>query len=218
MAGMTPKLSKDREEIVLKFGDLIDKAKAACEEYNRSGDGIISANTYFELRVSAINLLSRLAGDESIYVHELKEMMRPNAFSILGVLEAARTDYLQGFMADHKLLLSAEIFSDLIVQAEVLLDHDYKDAAAVLVRAVLEDAIRRLCEANKIEAGKRDTLQQLNEKLYTNKVYNAVQHKEVIAKAEIGNSAAHGRFNEYTKEDVAAFIELVIRFLAQYLR
>jgi cell division septum initiation protein DivIVA len=49
-------------------------------------------------------------------------------------------------------------------------------------------------------------------------VYNAVQHKEVIAKAEIGNSAAHGRFHQYKKEDVAAFIEFVLRFLAQYLR
>ncbi|MGO8688649.1 MAG: DUF4145 domain-containing protein [Thermoguttaceae bacterium] len=217
MNGATPKLSKDREAITLKFGELIEKAKAACEEFNQSKDGTIRGNTYFELRVSAINLLSRLSGDESIYVHELKEM-KPNAFSILGVLEAARTDYLQGFLADHKLLLSAEVFSDLIVQAEVLLDHDYKDAAAVLIRAVLEDAIRRLCEANKIEAGKRDTLQQLNEKLYTNKVYNAVQHKEVIATAEIGNSAAHGRFDQYKKEDVKAFLEFVLRFMSQYLR
>jgi hypothetical protein len=100
----------------------------------------------------------------------------------------------------------------------VLLDYDYKDAAAVIIRAVLEDGIRKLCQAHKIEVDKRDTIQQLNEKLYKEKVYSALQHKEIIAKAEIGNCAAHGRFDQYKKEDVAAFLEFVLRFLAQYLK
>ncbi len=123
-----------------------------------------------------------------------------------GVLEAARADYLQGFMADHKLLISAEVFSDLLVQAEVLLDHDYKDAAAVIIRAVLEDGIRKLCESHKIEIGKRETIQQLNDRLYKKGAYSALQHKEIIAKAEIGNCAAHGRFDQYKKDDVVAFL------------
>src|SRR5208337_5589852 len=113
---------------------------------------------------------------------------------------------------------SGEIFSDLLVQAEVLLDHDYKDAAAVIIRAVLEDGLRKLCEAHKVEVGKRDTIQQLNEKLYKESAYSALQLKEIIAKAEIGNCAAHGRFDEYKKEDVAAFLEFVLRFLSQYLK
>ncbi len=218
MSKATPKLSKDREEILLKFKELIDKAGVLCDEFNRSEDQVISSDLYFELRVSGINLLTRLASEDSIYVQELKGMQRLSAFVIKGVLEAARADYLQGFMTDHKLLISAEVFSDLLVQAEVLLDHDYKDAAAVIIRAVLEDGIRRLCEAHKIEAGKRDTLQQLNEKLYKEHAYTALVHKEIIAKAEIGNCAAHGRFDQYKKDDVAAFLEFVLRFLGQHLK
>lgn len=212
----TPKLSKDRDEVLLKFKELIDKANAACEAYRQSDDGTLPGDMYFELRVSSINLLTRLASEDSIYVQELKKM-NPNAFSMKGVLEAARADYLQGFMTDHRLLISAEVFSDLLVQAEVLLDHDYKDAAAVIIRAVLENGIRRLCEAHKIEAGKRDTIQQLNEKLYKEHAYSALVHKEIIAKVEIGNCAAHGRFDQYKKDDVAAFLEFALRFLAQYL-
>ncbi len=119
-----PKLSKDRDEIILKFKELIDKANAACDAFRKSGDGTLPGDQYFELRVSSINLLTRLASEDSIYVPELKRM-NPNAFSMKGVLEAARVDYLQGFMADHRLLISAEVFSDMLVQAEVLLDHDY---------------------------------------------------------------------------------------------
>jgi len=217
MASTLRKLSRDREDVLLKFQRLIEKANHACELFRQSGDNGLPGDVYFELRVSSINLLSRLASEDSIYVHELKNMP-PNAFAIKGVLEAARADYLEGFMADHRLLLSGEVFADLLVQAEVLLDHDYKDAAAVLVRAVLEDALRKLCEANRIEAEKRDTISQLNEKLYRVGTYSALQHKEVIAKAEIGNAAAHGRIDAYSAEDVTAFLEFVLRFLAQYLK
>jgi hypothetical protein len=217
MSKATPKLSKDREEVLLKFKELIDKANAACEAFRQSDDGTLPGDMYFELRVSSINLLTRLASEDSIYVQELKKM-NPNAFSMKGVLEAARADYLQGFMTDHRLLISAEVFSDLLVQAEVLLDHDYKDAAAVIIRAVLEDGIRRLCEAHKVEAGKRDTIQQLNERLYKEHAYTALVHKEIIAKAEIGNCAAHGRVDQYKKDDVAAFLEFVLRFLGHYLK
>ncbi len=211
------KLSKNHEEILSKFNELISKAKDACETFRRSDDGTLPGDMYFELRVSSINLLSRLASEDSIYVQELKKM-NPNAFAMKGVLEAARADWLQGFITDHKLLISAEVFSDILVQAEVLLDHDYKDAAAVIIRAVLEDGIRRLCQSHNIETDKRDTLQQLNEKLYKKQVYTLLIHKEIIAKSEIGNCAAHGRFDQYKKDDVVEFMKFVLRFLAEYLK
>jgi len=219
-----PKLLKDRDEVLLKFKELIDKAIQLCDHHRKvidKGGGSLPADKYFELKASSINLLERLSSDQSVYVREMTQApsrgtVDPNLLK--GVLEAARCDYLQGFMADHKLLISAEVFSDLLVQAEVLLDHDYKDAAAVIIRAVLEDGIRKLCDAHRIESGKRDTIQQLNEKLYKEKAYTALMHKEIVAKAEIGNCAAHGRFDQYTKDDVAAFLEFVLRFLAQYLK
>jgi len=218
MPGDTPKLKKDRDEIILKFDELLRKASKACEEFEANGDGSLRGDTYFELRVSAINLLARLTSERTIYVEELRNM-KPNAFSIKGVLEAARTDYLQGFMADHRLLASAEVFSDLLVQAEVLLENDYKDAAAVMVRAVLEASLRRLCEANGLPLERRETIQQLNEKLHRERIsgYTQLHVKEVIAKSELGNNAAHGRFDEYTKEDVKAFHEYVQRFIGQFL-
>lgn len=214
---LTPRLSKDRDEIIMKFDELIALAEELCQYYKSQGEEKLPGDKYFTLRVSSVNLLTRLASGESIYVQELLRLT-PNSFAIKGILEAARTDYLQGFMVDHKLLLSAEVFTDLLVQAEVLLEHDYKDAAAVIVRAVLEDGLRRLCAVHKVEADKRDTLQQLNEKLYKQHAYNLLLHKEIVAKAQIGNDAAHGRFSEYGKQDVLSFHEFVLRFLAEHLR
>jgi hypothetical protein len=63
-----------------------------------------------------------------------------------------------------------------------------------------------------------DTIGHINGMLYKQNVYSALQHKEITAKTQIGNYAAHGRFDQYSKADVAAFLEFVLRFLAQYLR
>ena len=171
-----------------------------------------------EVRVSALNLLARVASPNNIYYRELAAADFRDLFALRGILEAAMNDYRQGFVADNSLLISAEVFSDLLVQAEVLLEHDYKDAAAVIVRAVLEDGLRRIAAAAGIEFGSRDSISQLNEKLYKAKAYTLLQQKEIIAKSQIGNDAAHGRFDQFRTADVSDFLAYVRRFLAEQLR
>ncbi|MDE3058144.1 MAG: DUF4145 domain-containing protein [Bacteroidota bacterium] len=211
-------LSKDREEIILKFRELIEKAQLACDEFSQSKDGTISGDLYFQVRASALNLLARLTSEDSFYVRELRDMPKINPFVMRGILSAALVDYMQGFLADNKLLVSAEVFADFLSQAEVLLENDYKDAAAVVVRSVLEDGLRRLCEASKLETDRSDGVFKLAEKLARANVLTKIEFKEIEAKKEVGNDAAHGHFDAYTKADVLAFHEFVQRFLANHLR
>ena len=117
-------------------------------------------------------------------------------------------------MSDAKLLVSAEVFADFLVQAEVLLEHDYKDAAAVIIRAVLEDGLRRICISKSISVNARAGVDDLSTALVRQNVITAIQKKEIDAKREIGNAAAHGRFDEFTKQDVVAFHEFVQRLLS----
>lgn len=210
-------LAKDRDDIILKFRELIEKAEQVCQEFE-ARDGQISGDMYFHVRTSALNLLARITSEDSFYVRELRDMKHINSFTMKGILEAALVDYTQGFMADNKLLVSAEVFSDFLVQAEILLEHGYKDAAAVVIRAVLEDALRRVCNANRIEANKRDGVHQLAHELLKANVLTKVQFKEIEAKKEVGNAAAHGRFGDYEKDDVVSFHEFVQRLLATLIR
>ncbi len=210
-------LAKDREDIILKFHELIQKSENVCQEFNER-DGVISGNLYFHVRTSALNLLARITSEDSFYVRELRDMKTVNAFTMKGILEAALVDYTQGFMADHKLLVSAEVFADFLVQAEILLDNDYKDAAAVIIRAVLEDSLRRVCDANRIASDKRDGVHQLSEKLFKANVLTKVQYELVEGMKEVGNAAAHGRFADYGIEDVRRFHEFVLSLLATIIR
>ncbi len=206
--------NQDREAIIQKFARLLDKIEQCSQELRKSEDGVISPISYFEVRASALNLLARTAGESSIYYRELHGMDRINPGIVTGLLTAAMTDYSEGFMADAKLLVSAEVFADFLVQAEILLESDYKDAAAVVIRAVLEDGLRRVCASKGLAVKDRDGVHELAEALTRQNVLTAVQFKEIQAKKEVGNKAAHGKFSEYTKADVIAFHEFVQRLLS----
>lgn len=215
MSQLRRTFDKDQEDIVQKFKRLLERAPMTAHEIETTRDGVVA---YFEVKVSALNLIARTAGEASIYFRELVEMggdsKLVNPSILRAIISAAMTDYQEGFMTDAKLIVSAEVFADFLVQAEVLLEHDYKDAAAVIIRAVLEDGLRRVCLSKGITVKDRAGIDDLALALTKQNLLTAVQKKEIDAKREIGNAAAHGRFSEFTKHDVIAFHEFVQRLLA----
>jgi hypothetical protein len=220
-----PRLHKKGEEIERKLQELIQAAATLHDagiDVSRSGrqsegERLEKLVRFREVRASALNLLGRLSSKDSVYYRELAEAQFTEHLALRGILQAALQDYRDGFMADSTLLVSAEIFRDLLDQAQILLESDYKDAAAVTIRAVLEDGLRRLCVARGLESEPRNTISKLNDRLYREGVYQALQHKEITAKAQIGNDAAHARHDNYSKGDVEAFLQFVIRFLSMHL-
>ena len=225
MSTHNPRLHKKTEEIEQKLQQLIAAAATLHDvgvDVGRAGrqdegDRLDKLVRFREVRASALNLLGRLSSKDSVYYRELAEAQFSDHLALRGILQAALQDYRDGFMADAALLVSAEIFRDLLEQAQILLDSDYKDAAAVTIRAVLEDGLRRLCVARGLESDTRDTISKLNDRLYKSGIYQALQHKEITAKAQVGNDAAHARHDNYSKADVEAFLQFVTRFLSMYL-
>lgn len=62
----------------------------------------------------------------------------------------------------------------------------------------------------------RKRLTQLNDDLAKGNVYNKLQQKQITALADIRNNAAHGNYDEFTKEDVERMISDIERFLLNY--
>ena len=213
---------KDHEAVVQKFADLLKDATSIGNEVenNQGGARTELISRIFAARTSALNLLARTAGETSIYfrhLHDTHTAGEVTGFTpgiMIGILKAAMTDFREGFMADAKLLVSAEVFADFLVQAEVLLENDYKDAAAVIIRAVLEDGLRRVCISKGMDVKPRWGVDDFATQLTRQSVLTAVQKGEIDGKRALGNSAAHGRFHEYSKDDVIAFHEFVQRLLA----
>lgn len=130
------------------------------------------------------------------------------------VFLAAREDFEGGYLSSVRTLVQAEMFDSELEQAEELLKGGYVTAAAVIAGVVLETALRELCDRSSIAHGKLD---KMNADLAKAGIYSKLVQKRITTLADIRNSAAHGKPEEFTEQDVSAMLQDVCRFLTDYL-
>jgi len=140
----------------------------------------------------------------------------------LGVLTAVRDQIKGGWIETTKGLVTAEAFGDFLEMAEHLLDQKYKDPAAVVGGSVLEEHLRQLCIAaslpvEELSSGKAvprkaDTL---NADLAKAGKYSKLDQKNATAWLDLRNKAAHGKYSEYTGEQVALMLASVRDFASR---
>ena len=98
-----------------------------------------------------------------------------------------------------------------------LVDSGYKDPAASLCGAVLEEGLRRIATNKGENVRERDDLSSLNQKLAAKGVYSRLVQKRLAVWTDVRNAADHGKFSDYSKADVAEMHQGVSSFLAQHL-
>ncbi len=130
------------------------------------------------------------------------------------VFLAAREDFEGGYLNSIRNLVQAELAGGEIDQARELLASGYSAAAAVIAGVVLENTLRNLCAKRGLPAG---VMERMNADLAKAGEYNALVQKRVTALAAVRNSAAHGKSNEYTSEDVKSMLPDVERFASDRL-
>ncbi|MCK4858454.1 MAG: DUF4145 domain-containing protein [candidate division Zixibacteria bacterium] len=205
-----------------RFAELTDKAHAIQKTRKLSGEGVIvDAEILIEWATSVLSLLQRVTGKDSVYCQHFSKAAdfikgwHYEFAECRAVFKAAREDYEGGYLFDLRSLVMAEVLSDNVLEtAKELLEKGYKDSAAVLCRVALETTLKERCTREDISHGKLD---RMNADLCKAGVYNMARQKQITAWAEIGNKAAHGKWNEYTAEDVKDFLSGVERFIADCL-
>ena len=129
-----------------------------------------------------------------------------------------RADYAAGYLLSVEQLIGANLFSDFIEMAEHLLEQGYKDPAAVLVGGVLEEHLRQLCARNGVPVdvgGKPKKADSMNADLLTAGVYQKLDQKSVTAWLDLRNKAAHGKYGEYSAQQVQLLLQGVRDFLTR---
>lgn len=173
-------------------------------------------------KVKSKNLLVSTCGKDSQHYEEFikAEKLRSyetqwDAFKRMkSVFIAAMDDYKNGYLTSLKNLIQADVFDSELEQAQELLSSGYKLAAAVIAGVVLETTLRDICYQNALTIGKLD---KMNSDLVKAGVYNKLQQKRITALADIRNSAAHGKPEEFTDSDVAMMIRDIEQFLIVHL-
>ena len=122
----------------------------------------------------------------------------------------------KGYLLGQEFLTAGEVFDSVLEQAKHLVKNEYKDPAAILARVVLEDALKRLARAESIDDKQKAS--SINDELKAKGKYPQPQWRLIQSWLDIGNAAAHGKFTEYSKDDVVKLIEGVEGFIAGSFR
>jgi hypothetical protein len=137
-----------------------------------------------------------------------------------GILKALRSAHTGGYLKTFEEIVAADVFSDFLSMSEHLLSAGYKDPAAVLVGATLEEHLRRLSTragAPTLDPdGRPLRADALNSELARRSIYRKLDQKNVTAWLGLRNHAAHGEFEAYESEQVKLMIDGVRVFLAQH--
>ena len=213
-----------------RFGDLITEGRKILVQHAWNGSLYPArhppADAYLRFRTVAMNLVRRSCGEKSDHYRELRRLADSKGSAnssfflahVIGVVEAAKSDFDSGLLFDMRALITAEVFADFIDQAEHLLKAKYYVPAASLAGAVLEDTLRTLCDKNGISIPGKTKIDRLNAELAREEVYNKLTQKRITALADIRNNADHGHFNKFRREDVEDMVKWIRLFTADYLK
>lgn len=182
----------------------------------------IDANLILGWCVKARHLLSTACSRTSEHFRSFIEAEEAQSYEdsptrfgrVVSVFLAAKEDFEGGYLATIRNLIQADVFTDELQQADELLRAGYHIPAAVICGVVLETALRDFCVQKGVPSGK---LSKMNDDLAKAGHYNSIVQKQVTALAGVRNSAAHGKNQEFTKEDVSAMVRDVQRLLATLL-
>jgi len=213
-----------------KVSDLVEALIEEGEDvlgtkWQPSGRWVSGPPTYVDLEAfkkwrASCRLLVSLMGDfgtpwQDIFMPDVPNGLA-NASTTLGTLKAIKEALSNGYLVRFEELVLAEAFSDLTEQAEYLFEQGYFLAAGVILRAILEERLRKLCERTGCTPAKpRPTISDLNQSLYKVKVYDKIVYKHVDAMTATGNDAAHNA-PELKKDDVARLLNDTKDFLRRF--
>lgn len=168
------------------------------------------------------NILVTVFGPESPHYNQLNSVLpttlsdqhwdTTRIYAIIGVLHGALDDLKNGYLLGREFFVASEVFNSILEQSRHFLETGNKDVAAILARIVLEDALRRLARSEGIDDSLKAS--RINDELKSQERYSPVRWRSIQTWLDIGNSAAHGKFNEYIIEDVASAVSGIEQFLA----
>lgn len=188
---------------------------------------------FVEWRTNCVTLLDNIIPSNSLHrstadqFQSLKNKTDTLAFGI-SFLKSIRNDFENEYLGNLYLEVEAELSADYLGQAESLLKEGVSGKyehipAAVLAGAVLEKNLKTICQQQNpplaivSEKGKPLMLNALIDALKKRSIFNEVVAKQLRAWVDIRNSAAHGEFENFTKEQVGLMLIGIQSFVSNYL-
>jgi hypothetical protein len=196
---------------------LVDEVKAGTRPssvgpYYQTGD-------YYLMETRLLAAIERLSPPGSVY-RDAAERRRSSVNELASVAQGLLEDIEAGYHQTVAEVIHADVFADFLDMASELQTKRYKDAAAVIAGSSLEEHLRKLAEKHKVDTVKSDGQPKkatvLNDNLVKAEAYTRLEARQVDAWQAIRNAAAHGEYEEYDHQQVAALISGVRDFMVKH--
>lgn len=200
----------ERLEILIKEGESLQK-QASPTKKDPSLETIQNQQSLQKWLSDATNFVKIIA-KETHYDSKLEALLAKRTYypstvrEITGLLESLCEALKVNFLEGLETLMTRELSSDLLIDAEELLKHGYNTAAAVLVRVALEKMLNALVAEHGVKP-KSKTANECRIALETAKLVTPQASIEIRKHIQTGNKAAHGDDGEFGKEDVQKAID-----------
>lgn len=218
---MANKTQQRFDELLLLAEKISTSSKQSHSDYS-GRQANVDSNLLMQWVTKAEDLIVNVCGSDSTYYKNFIESKNIKSYNgneyvyevLKSIFIATKDDYEKGYLTSYKSLIQAEVFDSELDQAKNLLQSGYLIAAAVIAGTILETSVREICQRNSVPLGR---LNKMNDDLAKAGVYNAIQQKSILAMAAIRNSAAHGKPDEFSENDVVNMINSIEEFLLKYL-
>lgn len=215
----------NKEELLDRIDHLISQGrKVAGSASGKSYPLWVNHSEHKGFVAASLSFIANVFGNNHPYFecfkNETDSSTLDNANSGVEILTSIKNEVENGWLVSFRKLVSADVFSDFLEMGKYLLDEKYKDAAAVMIGSVLEEHLRQLCKDNGIDVtirkGENDTPKKadlMNSDLYKSNAYNAITQKQVTAWLDLRNKAAHGKYDQYSRDQVELMYLGVLNFI-----
>ena len=156
-----------------------------------------------------------------LYAKSIKIIYSRNMIDQLSeVLKSLKHDYSNNFLNSFNEMIDADIFTDILEQAEYLLSQGYFRASAVVAGVALESHLRKLAEKNQIpitsDNGKYVKADSLNGDLLKNQVIDKTMNKSITSWLGLRNDAAHPDANQINERMIDPMIAGIKVFIEKH--
>lgn len=218
-----------KREILTQLDELIAEGQRLDASFRMSDRGTGEsdvAEVEFQSFVTASRAaVERIAGKSSEFYAAIPKEI-PDRIAVLGyggsvippitgALIALRQAVDAGLLVGLEDRLRANVYDDFLVQATELLSAGYHVPAIVLIGGVLEDHLRKLCQARFLSWKGAGSLSKFND-LLKDTLYPQTVWRRIQAISDVRNDAAHGKGASVKRDDVDDAHSYVQRFLADY--
>jgi hypothetical protein len=205
-----------------RFAELEKEMNALSHTINPGGtEPIYDTIPFQKWSSSVMHLIKSVFGEPSPHYQNIKqayENLPPSVYwavrgdVLKGIFKAAKEDFDGRYLFSVKAAISGEIFGDFVSLAKAALSESYKDVAAVLVCAALEDALKRYAALNDLDVNDK-VMQEVVAAIKAKGLVTGAQKTLLDSMPKIRDYAMHAKWDKITSQDVGSVIGFVEQFL-----